>query len=132
MSIMVGYVPTPVGEAAVAAAITEAKLRTEELLIVNSVREGSRVDKSVASDEDLQRLQKSADDAGITSRLLRPSHRDDLAEEILELAVEHDVSLIVIGLRQRTQVGKFIMGSHAQRILLQADRPVLAVKPDER
>lgn len=132
MSIMVGYVPTPVGEAAVAAAITEAKLRDEELLIVNSVREGSRVDKSVASDEDLQRLQKSADDAGITSRVLRPSHRDDLADEILELAVEHEVSLIVIGLRQRTQVGKFIMGSHAQRILLQADRPVLAVKPAER
>ncbi|GAB3553564.1 universal stress protein [Arthrobacter tumbae] len=132
MSIMVGYVPTPVGEAAVAAAITEAKLRDEELLIVNSVREGSRVDKSVASDEDLIRLQKSADDAGITARVLRPSHRDDLADEILELAVEHDVSLIVIGLRQRTQVGKFIMGSHAQRILLQADRPVLAVKPDGR
>lgn len=132
MSIMVGYVPTPVGEAAVAAAITEAKLRDEELLIVNSVREGSRVDKSVASDEDLQRLQLSADDAGITSRVLRPSHRDDLANEILELAVEHNVSLIVIGLRQRTQVGKFIMGSHAQRILLQADRPVLAVKPAER
>lgn len=132
MSIMVGYVPTPVGEAAVAAAITEAKLRDEELLIVNSVREGSRVDKSVASDEDLSRLQKSADDAGITARVLRPSHRDDLADEILELAVEHDVSLIVIGLRQRTQVGKFIMGSHAQRILLQADRPVLAVKPDGR
>lgn len=132
MSIMVGYVPTPVGEAAVASAITEAQLRKEELLIVNSVREGSRVDKSVASDEDLQRLQKTADDAGITSRVLRPSHRDDLAEEILELAVEYDVSLIVIGLRQRTQVGKFIMGSHAQRILLQADRPVLAVKPAER
>jgi nucleotide-binding universal stress UspA family protein len=132
MSIMVGYVPTPVGEAAVAAAITEAKLRNEELLIVNSVREGSRVDKSVASEEDLARLKATADDAGITSRILRPSHRDDLADEILELAVEHKVSLIVIGLRQRTQVGKFIMGSHAQRILLQADRPVLAVKPAEQ
>lgn len=132
MSIMVGYVPTPVGEAAVAAAVAEAKLRDQELLIVNSVREGSRVDKSVASDEDLQRLKQTADDAGISSRVLRPSHRDDLADEILELAVEHDVSLIVIGLRQRSQVGKFIMGSHAQRILLQADRPVLAVKPAER
>ncbi|WP_423300145.1 universal stress protein, partial [Glutamicibacter nicotianae] len=38
------------------------------------------------------------------------------------------MSLIVIGLRQRTQVGKFIMGSNAQRILLQAQHPVLAVK----
>lgn len=132
MSIMVGYVPTPVGEAAVQSAISEAKLRNQELLIVNSVREGSRVDKSVASDEDLQRLRTAADEAGVTARILRPSHRDDLADEILELAAEHDVSLIVIGLRQRSQVGKFIMGSHAQRILLQADRPVLAVKPAER
>ncbi|WP_323960083.1 universal stress protein [Arthrobacter sp. JZ12] len=131
MSIMVGYVPTPVGEAAVASAISEAKLRDQELLIVNSVREGSRVDKSVASDEDLQRLKDAADSAGVSARVLRPSHRDDLADEILELASEHDVSLIVIGLRQRSQVGKFIMGSHAQRILLQADRPVLAVKPSE-
>lgn len=132
MSIMVGYVPTPVGEAAVASAISEAKLRKEELLIVNSVREGSLVDKSVASADDLTRLKAAADDAGITARVLRPSHRDDLAEEILELADQHDVSLIVIGLRQRSQVGKFIMGSHAQRILLQADRPVLAVKPAGR
>jgi nucleotide-binding universal stress UspA family protein len=132
MSIMVGYVPTPVGEAAVIAAVAEAQLRDGELLIVNSVREGPGVDKSVASDEDLRRLQKTADDAGIISRVLRPSHRDDLPDEILELAGEHDVSLIVIGLRQRTQVGKFIMGSHAQRILLQADRPVLAVKPAGR
>ena len=60
--------------------------------------------------------------------MLQPSHRDDLAQEILDLAREHDVSRIVIGLRHRSQVGKFIMGSHAQRILLQADRPVLAVK----
>ncbi|MFC0457684.1 universal stress protein [Arthrobacter liuii] len=41
-----------------------------------------------------------------------------------------DASLIVIGLRHRTQVGKFILGSHAQQILMRADRPVLAVKAD--
>jgi nucleotide-binding universal stress UspA family protein len=29
-------------------------------------------------------------------------------------------------------VGKFILGSHSQRILLQADRPVLAVKAGEK
>jgi nucleotide-binding universal stress UspA family protein len=131
MSILVGYVPTPVGEAAVTAGIAEAKLRGEELLIVNSTREGALVDKTVASEGDLLRLKSAADEAGVVSEVLRPTHRDDLADEILELARERDVSLIVIGLRQRTQVGKFIMGSHAQRILLQADRPVLAVKAAE-
>jgi nucleotide-binding universal stress UspA family protein len=130
MSILVGYVPTPVGEAAVQAAIGEAKLRGEDLLVVNSPREGALVDKSVASQADLQRVVGGAEQAGVSVTVLQPTHRDDLAEEILELAQQHEASLIVIGLRQRSQVGKFIMGSHAQRILLQADRPVLAVKAD--
>lgn len=133
MSILVGYVPTPVGEAAVQAAIEEARLRAEPLLIVNSVREGALADPTVASDDDLRRITSAAEAAGVACTVLQPSHRDDLAQEILELADEHDVSRIVIGLRRRSQVGKFIMGSHAQRILLQADRPVLAVKaPEER
>lgn len=128
MSILVGYVPTPVGEAALTAAIEEASLRNRDLLIVNSQREGALADASVASDADLQRVTAAARDAGVDVTVLRPTHRDDLTDAILELAEEHDVTLIVIGLRQRTQVGKFIMGSHAQRILLQAERPVLAVK----
>jgi nucleotide-binding universal stress UspA family protein len=132
MSILVGYVPTPVGEAAVAAAIEEATLRKMELLVVNSQRENVLTDASVASDEDIDRVSDAARQAGVAVTVLRPTHRDDLTEAILDLAEEHDVELIVIGLRQRTQVGKFIMGSHAQRILLQAERPVLAVKARSR
>ncbi|PRA10633.1 universal stress protein UspA [Arthrobacter sp. MYb211] len=131
MSIIVGYVPSNVGEAAVAAAIKESKLRQEELLIVNSSRDGSLVDKNTASPEDLDRVLESAAQAGIEARVLESTYRDDLTEEFLGLADEHQVSLIVIGLRQRSQVGKFIMGSQAQRILLQAQHPVLAVKVEQ-
>ena len=128
MSIIVGYVPSAVGEAAVAAAIKEAKLRAEPLLVVNSSREGSLVDKNTAAPEDLARVLAEAREQGVEATVLESSYRDDLTEEFLGLADDHDVSLIVIGLRQRTQVGKFIMGSNAQRILLQAQHPVLAVK----
>ncbi|MFI6426463.1 universal stress protein [Promicromonospora sp. NPDC050880] len=129
MSIVVGYVPTPAGEAAVRAAVAEARLRGEDLLVLNSAREGSLVETTVASDEDLGRVLAPAQEAGVRARVVRGAHRDDFTDEILDLAAEHDASLIVIGLRRRSTVGKFIMGSVAQRILLQADHPVLAVKP---
>ncbi|WP_275004303.1 universal stress protein [Promicromonospora iranensis] len=129
MSIVVGYVPTPAGEAAVQAAITEARLRDEDLFVVNSAREGAVVETTVATTEDLSRILTQADDAGVRAEVVRGTHREDFTDEILDLAEKHDASLIVIGLRRRSTVGKFIMGSVAQRILLQADHPVLAVKP---
>jgi nucleotide-binding universal stress UspA family protein len=35
-----------------------------------------------------------------------------------------------VGLRHRSRVGKFLLGSSAQRILLEADCPVLTVKSE--
>ena len=50
------------------------------------------------------------------------------AEDLISIAETSDAALIVIGLRRRTPVGKLILGSNAQRILLDAPCPVLAVK----
>jgi nucleotide-binding universal stress UspA family protein len=60
--------------------------------------------------------------------ILQPVRGHDAANEVLEAADDHGAELIVIGLRRRTPVGKLIMGSTAQRILLEASCPVLAVK----
>ncbi|MDQ1053664.1 nucleotide-binding universal stress UspA family protein [Arthrobacter sp. SORGH_AS 212] len=130
MSIIVGFVPTPAGEAALTAGIAEAQLRNQELFIVNSARQGALVDKSVATEDVLAEAAARATAAGIKATVIQPPYQHDLADEFLDVAREVDASLIVIGLRHRTQVGKFILGSHAQQILMQADRPVLAVKAD--
>ncbi len=53
----------------------------------------------------------------------------DVAQEILRVAAETDAAVVVIGLRHRTPVGKMIMGSVAQQVLLDAHCAVLAVKP---
>ena len=50
------------------------------------------------------------------------------AEDLLSIAEASEAELIVIGLRRRSPVGKLILGSNAQRILLDAHCPVLAVK----
>ena len=97
-------------------------------MIVNSAREGALVDKAVAPEDVLARASRQAEEAGVKATVIQPPYQHDLADEFLEVAREANASLIVIGLRHRSQVGKFILGSHAQRILMQADRPVLAVK----
>ncbi len=57
---------------------------------------------------------------------------DDLdpAEELISAAEATEAEFIVIGLRRRSPVGKLLLGSNAQRVLLDASCPVLAVKAD--
>lgn len=51
-------------------------------------------------------------------------------EEILDYANEIDARYLVIGGRKRSPVGKALFGSVTQSILLEADRPVVAVMTD--
>lgn len=132
MTILIGYLPTPEGEAALEAGIAEGQLRRESIVILNSPRKGAPVDAALASVEQVAELLRRAEVAGVQATIRQPGHIEDLTDEFIDIADEIDASLIVIGLRRRSQVGKFILGSHSQRILLQADRPVLAVKVRER
>jgi len=52
----------------------------------------------------------------------------DVAETVLDLVADTDVELLVIGARRRSAVGKLILGSVTQTIILRADVPVLVVK----
>ncbi len=50
------------------------------------------------------------------------------AEDLVRAASDFEADLIVIGLRRRSAVGKLLLGSNAQEILLEAKCPVLTVK----
>lgn len=49
-------------------------------------------------------------------------------ETIVNYAVENDVDQIIIGVDRLSRVGKILMGSVAQYVILQAPCPVLTVK----
>lgn len=129
MTVLVGFVPTAEGDAAFAAGLAEAQRRAEDLVLLNTPRGGAPVSGDVAAPELVAQLQEQADGAGVALDVRQAAHTGDLADEVIRVADEVDASVIVIGLRRRSPVGKLLMGSSAQRILLDADRPVLAVKP---
>ncbi|HLM07841.1 MAG TPA: universal stress protein [Blastococcus sp.] len=128
MTIVVGYVPTPEGEAALAAAITEAQRREEPLHIVNTARGDTLADPRYASEDTLDKVRARLDDAGVVHEIRQLVRGHEASEEVVDAAERVNASLIVIGLRRRTPTGKLITGSQAQRILLDANCPVLAVK----
>ena len=128
MVIVVGYVPKPEGRAALDRAIEEADIRGGRLVVVNASRGDAYVDAGYAGVQDLELVKSRLADAGVEHEVRQLVRGHEPAEEVVELAEELDAELIVIGMRHRTAVGKFLLGSTAQRILLGARCPVLAVK----
>jgi nucleotide-binding universal stress UspA family protein len=130
MTVLVGFVPNPLGEAALTAAVSEARRRSEPLLVVNMSRDDVLVDAHRAGAEQLERVRRDLADLDLEFEfeVRQIEEGSDASDALLDVAEREDVSVIVIGLRHRTPVGKLLLGSSAQRILLDAACPVLAVK----
>ncbi|WP_353951542.1 universal stress protein [Knoellia sp. S7-12] len=93
-------------------------------------RDDVLVDAHRAKSEDLARVERDVAELGVDIEVVRIEEGSDPADAIVKVAGERSASVIVIGLRHRTLVGKLIMGSVAHRILLEARCSVLAIKED--
>lgn len=125
--IVVGYIPTAEGEAALNAAIAEAARRGIALLVINASRGGAVVDDRRAADAALAQVAAQAREAGVAATVQAPDGSDPV-DAVLDAANHEHTEALVIGLRRRSPVGKLFLGSTAQRLLLGAECPVVAVK----
>ena len=126
--IVVGWTPDEYGEAALERGLEEARLRGGRVVSVNATRGDAQVDNRFASDEQLAGLRARVANGDVEVEV-RSSMGPDVGDEVLDVVHEVGADLVVLGLRRRTPVGKLIMGSTAQRVLLGAECAVLAVKP---
>jgi len=129
VTIVVGYLPTPEGSAAVDHAMEEAKLTSAKVVVVNTGHYGDFSHPNYATAEDIDALAGQLTAAGIDHEIRRALESPSAADAILDAARDTSADLIVIGVRRRSPVGKLFAGSTAQHVLLDADCPVLAVKP---
>lgn len=127
--IVVGYVASPEGEAAVRQGIVEAQLRSVKLVVVYSDH-GAQLDSATAVErtEALDRVHALLHTTQVEHDLRHLVRGRDPVNDVLDVSDEIQADLIVIGIRRRTPVGKLVLGSNSQSILLEASIPVLAVK----
>ena len=130
MKIVLGYVPTDQGEAALQRAVTEARLHGAELVVVHSRKTATTRDLDEIAWEraELEEVEERLEAAGIPFEIHDFVRGNTPSEDLVAMANEVGAEMIVIGLRRRTPTGKFLLGSNASDILLSADCPVLAVK----
>ena len=130
MKVLVGFITTPEGEAALEAAIAEAKLRSATLVVVHSLHGGGRdADLLPEYTRALHEVENRLRGEGVDFEIRELVRGNSPGDDLLKFATDEHVDLIVIGIRRRSPVGKLVLGSNAQDILLGADCPVLAVKP---
>ena len=98
--------------------------------MISSHKGGSSLDKTEAAEitESLEGVRARLEESGVEHEVRQLVRGSDPSDDLIAVAEEVDADLIVIGLRRRTPVGKLIMGSNAQQVLLDAGCPVLAVK----
>jgi nucleotide-binding universal stress UspA family protein len=130
VKIVVGYIKSNEGQAALDRAIEEAQLRNGQLVVVHSMRGGARdeAEEMIAYREELEHVEERLQGLGVDYQIRELVRGKPAGEDLADFASEEGGDLIVIGLRRRSPVGKLVLGSNAQDVLLKADCPVLAVK----
>lgn len=126
MPVLAGFVPTAEGRAALESAIEEATRRETRLVVVVHAARGSDSD---AIESAIEEARDTLEKSDLVHEVRHVERGNDVADDLVQIAEDISAELIVIGLRRRSPVGKLILGSNAQRILLEATCPVLAVKP---
>ena len=128
MTIVVGYVPTPEGEAALIRAGEEARMREEKLVVVSSTRGESGVGPAYPQTSALSRMVADIKGEGVDVEVQHKERAGDPADAILAAADAAGASLVVVGLKKRSAVGKLMLGSTAQTVMLGAKCSVLGVR----
>lgn len=126
MKILAGFLRSPEGRAALDRAIEEVELRDGHLFVIHTLRDD--IEEVRAMRDELEGIEKHLASRGVPYTIKEYARGNSPAEDLIQASHDEDAALIVIGLRRRTPVGKLVMGSNAQDILLHADCPVLAVK----
>ena len=131
MNILVGYDGSNEAKDALKLAQKHAKSFGGKIMVVKSVTRNHPLDHSLiqAAEEELEREvrnQLNGDKISYETRLVVSSN--STGKNIIWFAEIVEVDEIIIGARKRSKVGKLLLGSTAQYVILNAPCPVITIK----
>lgn len=131
MTVAVAHQHSPTGEIALTEGAREATLRGSELVVINIVETldlDSQEALQLGLTDEIQAILNRVGQGDVRWRLRLAAEDQEVAAAIIAAAQEENASLLVIGARKRSPLGKFLIGSATQTIILDAPMPVLVVK----
>ena len=131
MKILVGYDGSNEAKDALKLAQTHSKAFGAKIGVIKSITRKHPLDHSIiqAAEEELEREirnQVNGDKSNYETRLVVSSR--STGENIIWFAELKKIDEIIIGVRKRSKVGKLLLGSTAQYVILNAPCPVITIK----
>ena len=131
MRLMVAYLNRPDGEAALELGFRMAERLDAGLLIVHAVQAvapHARREEVIATIQRLQDLRAPEGMQSVAFETREAVTQHPVAEELIRIAREERVDLLICGTRMRTPVGKALLGSVSQDLILGAPCPVVTTR----
>ncbi len=130
MKILVGYDGTNSAKEALNLAKSHAKTFGASVEVVTSMQKGTEsARKDIEQAERGLAYAKSLfEEDGIACNTHLLIRGLTAGEDLVKFADENQIDQIVVGVKRRSKVGKLLMGSSAQYVILQAQCPVVSVK----
>ena len=129
MTVVLGYVRTDEGQAALATALD--LLQEGERLVVINKSEPDELGGEFSEEQEADAFHDRLAEQGVEAEVLTLTAADEPADVIVAQAVASDARLVVIGMRRRSPVGKMLLGSTAQAVLFHAPCPVVTARAQQ-
>jgi len=130
MNIIVAYKQSRLSKKVLDLAKEHAKVFGAKMYLLSSLEGGGKESAeeigNVKNDLEYARSLVEKDGIDCVPHLL--IHGLTPGEDIIEFAKDNSADEIVVGVEKKSKVGKFLLGSNAQYIILNAHCPVVTVK----
>lgn len=130
MNFLVGYDNSKVTPYALEVAKKYAHAFSAKIYILASTPYGPELEATEYEETQaaLERLKSEFNAEGIDCETRMMTRSLSPGEDIVDFARQNTIDKIIIGTKKKSKIGKLLMGSTAQYVILEAECPVVVVK----